>query len=203
MRWPRLSRRPEDSTQSRNSSSSSSSSAQGDKVTSPAEEHDPVIARLFSDAASFNRILNTHPEVGENAEDSREVHDSLNGFSKLVGCDLNDDERVASEKLAQLSVTNWGPEGTTTLAPDAGDESEAEEGASDDEQDKVAPSVTAQAGEEPEFEDKLASNEVLDLLQNEFGALAPPGEEKLLVETDATIFQDVVILVRSFVRGGP
>ena len=201
MRWPRRSRRPEEgTTQSRNSSSSSSESAHGDKVTSPSEEdHDPVLARLFSDAASFNRILNTGPEVvSENAEDSRQVHDSLNGFSQLVGCDLDDNERVASEKLAQLTVSNWGPEGTTTLAPDVDDETD--DGASDDEQDKAPPSGTVQAGKEPAFDDKVASNEVLELLQNEFGALAPPGEEKLLVEADATVFQDVVILVWSFAR---
>jgi sterol 3beta-glucosyltransferase len=190
MRWPRLSlSRPDGSKQARHSSSSSSETPSGDKVTSPSEPHDPVLARLFSDAASFNRILNP-PDV---AEDSRAAHDSMNGFSQLVAPDLDDDERVASEKLAQLSVSNWGA-GPTTLAPDVGPD-ESDESASDAEHDKVVPGGTAQAAGEPEFEDKLAPGEVLDLLQQEFGALAPPGEEKLLVETDATIFQDVVILV--------
>jgi sterol 3beta-glucosyltransferase len=41
----------------------------------------------------------------------------------------------------------------------------------------------------------LTPDEILDLLQQEFGALAPPGEEKLILETDATLFQEVVILV--------
>jgi sterol 3beta-glucosyltransferase len=121
------------------------------------------------------------------------VQDSLNGFSQLIAPDLDDDERIASEKLAQLSVSNWG-EGHTNLAPDVGLD-DSDESASDAEQDKVLPSGTAQAAGEPEFEDKLTPGEVLDLLEHEFGALAPPGEEKLLVETDATIFQDVVILV--------
>jgi hypothetical protein len=49
---------------------------------------------------------------------------------------------------------------------------------------------------EPDFEAKLDPNEIVDLVEQEFGALAPKGEEKLLLETDATLLQDVVILVR-------
>lgn len=172
--------------------STSSSETPGDNVTSPSEPHDPSLARLFSDAASFNRILNPHPDV---AEDSRAAPEPMNGFSQLVAPDLDDDERVASEKLAQLSVSNWGA-GPTTLAPDVGlDESDESGSDAEHDKDKVVPGGTAPAAGEPEFEDKLAPGEILDLLEQEFGALAPPGEEKLLVETDATIFQDVVILV--------
>ena len=197
MRWPRLSFSRGDGskvdskeTKQARHTSTSSSETPGDKVTSPSEPHDPGLARLFSDAASFNRILNPHHDV---AEDSRMAHEPMNGFSQLVARDLDDDERVASEKIAQLSVSNWGA-GPTALAPDVGPD-ESDESASDAEHDKAVPGGTAQAAEDPEFEDKLAPGEVLDLLEQEFGALAPPGEEKLLVETDATIFQDVVILV--------
>jgi sterol 3beta-glucosyltransferase len=56
---------------------------------------------------------------------------------------------------------------------------------------------------EPKFEDKLKPDEVLDLLQQDFGALAPPGEEKLLLETDAPLFQEVVVLVCQFICNGP
>ena len=196
MRWPSISLRRTDGSRSpRPTSSSSSDSPQGDKVTKPPPVDDPGLARLFSDAASFNRILNSDDVVegGSNAEDSQAVQDSLNGFSKLVGHDLDDNERAASEKLAQLSVSNWGPAGSTTLAPEVSPD-ESEDSASDGEEE---PTGVTQAGGEPGFVDKLAPDEVLDLLQQEFGALAPPGEEKLLLETDATIFQDVVILVWS------
>jgi sterol 3beta-glucosyltransferase len=61
------------------------------------------------------------------------------------------------------------------------------------------PSGITHPAVEPKFEDKLNPDEVLDLIQQDFGALAPPGEEKLLLEADAALFQEVVILVRQFI----
>ncbi len=189
--------RSEDSKPSRSPSRPSSSSSlgsetpQADKETNTPPDHDPSLARLFSDAASYDRIFKIDPD------DTPAAHDSLNGFSQLVARDLEDHERVASETLAQLSVTNWTPGESPTLAPDVGVD-EADESASEGEQDGIEPSGITQPAVlavEPEFEDKLKADEILDLLQQDFGALAPPGEEKLLLETDATLFEDVVILV--------
>lgn len=193
MRWPRINlRRSDGSQQSRTSSASSSGkSHQSDKSQSPPQDEDPGLARLFSDAASFDRILNTGPDVVENTED-KALQGSLNGFSQLVGRDLDDHERVASEQLAQLTVSNWAPGGSGNLAPDVGVD-ESEDSTSEGEPDANLPSgVTPAAGESDE--DKLTPEDVLELLQSEFGALAPPEEEKLLLEADATLFQDVVIL---------
>jgi sterol 3beta-glucosyltransferase len=207
MRWPRLNvRRSEDSksprSRSQSTSSSSSETPQDDKETNPPPAHDPSLTRLFSDATSYNQILNTG--VAENnAEDGRAAHDgSPNGFSQLVACDLDDHERVASEKLAQLSVSNWAPGESTDLAPDVAID-ESEEGPSEGEPDKIEPSGITHADVEPKFEDKLKPDEVLDLLQQEFGALAPPGEEKLLRESDATLFQEVVVLVCQIIWNNP
>ena len=185
---------------SRPGSSSSSDTPQDDQITNPPQFHDPGLARLFSDAASFGRILTSRLNLVEEvspAGDGRAVQDSLSGFSQLVACDLDDNELAVSEKLAQLSVSNWAPTGSTTLAPDV-DIDMSEDSASDDEHDRSSPRGVTQAAGEPDFEDKLTPDEILDLLQQEFGALAPPGEEKLLLETDAGLFQDVVILVRLF-----
>jgi sterol 3beta-glucosyltransferase len=118
----------------------------------------------------------------------------MQGFSRLVAPDLDSSELAVSEKLAQLSVSNWASAGSTTLAPDV-DLGESEDSASDDEHDRASPRGATQAAGEPDFEDKLTPDEILDLLQQEFGALAPPGEEKLLLETDASLLHDVVILV--------
>jgi sterol 3beta-glucosyltransferase len=189
----------------RRSSSSSSSEGpqddktpQDDKEINPPPAHDPSLTRLFSDAASYNQILNTSTD----AEDSRAAPDSRNGFSQLVARDLEDYERVASETLAQLSVTNWAPGESADLAPDIGVD-ESEEGPSEGEHDKAEPSGITLDAVEPEIEDKLKPDEVLDLLQQDFGALAPPGEEKLLLETDATLFQEVVVLVCQFMWDNP
>jgi sterol 3beta-glucosyltransferase len=208
MRWPRLSlRRSEDSKspsrRSQSSSSSSSEAPQADKETNPPPAPDPGLTRLFSDAASYDRILNTDTDVdNKSAEDSRAARDSPNGFSQLVARDLDDQERVASETLAQLSVSNWAPGESTDLAPDVAVD-ESEEGPSEGEHDKIEPSGITDAAVEPKFEDKLNPDEVLDLLQQDFGALAPPGEEKLLLETDASLFQEVVVLVCQFIWDNP
>jgi sterol 3beta-glucosyltransferase len=210
MRWPRLSKRRSDDSklsrrQSRPSSSSSSEEPQADKETetnpplAPADYLDPSLTRLFSDATSYNQILNTCTDV---AGDSRAAHDSPNGFSQLVACDLEDHELVASETLAQLSVSNWAPGESTDLAPDVGID-ESEEGPSEGEHDMAEPSGITRPAVEPKFEDKLKPDEVLDLIQQDFGALAPPGEEKLLLETDATLFQEVVVLVCQFIWDNP
>jgi sterol 3beta-glucosyltransferase len=198
MRWPRLSlRRSEDSKspqrRSQSSSSSSSEAPHADEETNPPPAPDPNITLLFSVAASYDQILNAHTDVAENNAEGA-AHDSQDGFSQLVARDLDDQERVVSETLAQLSVSNWAAGESTDLAPDDGVD-ESEEGPSEGEHDKIEPSGITHAAAEPKFEDKLEPDEVLDLLQQDFGALAPPGEEKLLLETDATLFQEVVILV--------
>lgn len=200
MRWPRLTlRRSEDSKspkrQSRSRSSSSSEAPQrADQETNPPPAYDPSLTRLFSDAASYNKILNT--DVAENnAEESQAAHHSSNGFSQLVAGDLDDHERVASETLAQLSVSNWAPGDSTNLAPDVVGVDEPDEGPSEGERDRIEPSGITHTAVEPEFEDKLKPDEILDLLQQDFGALAPPGEEKLLLETDVSLFREVVVLV--------
>ena len=209
MRWPRLSQRRSENSKSpqrrsQSSSSSSSEAPQADKETdtTPPPAPDPSLTRLFSDAASYDKILNPRTDVAENnAEDSRAAHDSPSGFSELVARDLDDQERVASETLAQLSVSTWAPGESTDLAPDVAVD-ESEEGPPEGEHDKIEPSGITQAAVEPKFEE-LKPDEVLDLLQQDFGALAPPGEEKLLLETDATLFQEVVVLVCQFIWDYP
>ena len=200
MRWPCFSRPRAGGPSSdppRPGSSSSSSDTPHDKVADPPRFDEPGLARLFSDAASFGRILTSRTDLieeGSVAGDSTS-RDTLQGFSRLVAHDLDSGELAVSEKLAQLSVSNWDSGGSTTLAPDV-DLGESEDSASDDEHDKALPRGGAtQAAGEPDFEDRLTPDEILDLLQQEFGALAPPGEEKLLLETDASLLHDVVILV--------
>lgn len=179
-------------TKLRRPSSASSSDAPHDEPKSP-QSHDPGLARLFSDAALFGKILT--PESSHTADDVQSVHDSLNGFSQLVARDLDDNERAVSEKFAQISVSNWTTAGAHAFPPDV-DPGESDESASDGEHDRISPGGAVKEAGEPDFEAKLDPIEIVDLLEQEFGALAPEGEEKLLSESDATLFQDVVILVR-------
>jgi sterol 3beta-glucosyltransferase len=192
MRWSSW-RRPKDTGRL---SSSSSSDTPNDEPKSP-QAPDPGLARLFSDAALFGKILTPptdHPE-GSLPAASQSVDGPLNGFSQLVARDLDENERAVSDKFAQISVSNWSAAGAHSLAP-AVDPGESDESASDDEHDRISPGSAVKGADEPDFEAKLDPNEIVDLVEQEFGALAPKGEEKLLLESDATLFQDVVILVR-------
>ncbi|KAH9002635.1 UDP-Glycosyltransferase/glycogen phosphorylase [Lactarius hatsudake] len=125
--------------------------------------------------------------------DGQSTHDSLNGFSRLVAPDLDDNERAVSEKFAQISVSNWSAAGAHTLPPGV-DPGESDESASDEAHDRVSPGGAVKEAGEPDFEAKLDPIEIVDLLEQEFGALASDGEERLLLESDATLFRDVVIL---------
>jgi sterol 3beta-glucosyltransferase len=201
MRWPRISQHRTKSPEhhDQRSSSPSSDTPHDDQPAQLAQFSDPGLARLFSDADLYGRILTSRPDIHEDElvlEDSQPAHDSLNGFSQLIARDLDDNERAASEKFAQLSVSNWTSTLANNLAPEV-DPDESDESASDDGHDATSPGNDIKEAVEPNIDDqfKLTPDEVLDLLQQEFGTLAPPGEEKLLVETDATLFQDVVILV--------
>jgi sterol 3beta-glucosyltransferase len=200
MRWPRISQHRSKSPVHRHRSSSpSSDTPHDDQPPQSAQFSDPGLARLFSDADLYGRILTSRPELREDElvlEDSPSAHDSLNGFSQLIARDLDGNERATSEKFAQLTVSNWSSGLANTLAPEVGPD-ESDESASDDEHDATSPAIGTEEAVEPNFDDqpKLNPDEILRLLQQEFGTLAPPGEEKLLVETDATLFQDVVILV--------
>jgi sterol 3beta-glucosyltransferase len=189
MRWSYIPwRRTRDSELRRPSSASSSDAPQPHDEP---QSHDHGLAHLFSDAALFGKILTSHPDIPEGSL-TPDVQSSLSGFSQLVARDLDDNERAVSEKFAQISVSNWS---AAAFPPDV-DPGESDESTSDDEHDRISPGGAVKEAGEPDFEAKLDPIEILGLLEQEFGALAPEGEEKLLLESDATLFQDVVILVR-------
>ncbi|KAI0051096.1 glycosyltransferase family 1 protein [Auriscalpium vulgare] len=168
--------------------------------TSPVVQ-EPGISRIFTDAALFEQVISTCPEVlkqGFVPGDDQALQDSFKSFADLVGRDLGGDELAISGRLAQLSVNNWASD-SAGLVPehldDSDDSADTFSVTSPDDsetegdppllvrQDSIIPSVS-----------NLEPEEIVDLLEQEFGALAPAGEEKLLLETDATLFQDVVIL---------
>lgn len=154
------------------------------------------LPQMFSDAALYERVLSACPESLRNGflfgTDDQALPKCLGGFNELIGRDLGDAERAITGRLATLSVNNWAED-----APDTSSEEEPGETSPDeDEGEKESPvPIISSLQEEPPSEPKLTPEEVVSLLEDEFGALAPPGEEKLLLEADAAFFRDVVILV--------
>lgn len=214
MRWPRIRKTRVESDPNVTRQDSNDDTAQDpptqDNLTSskPTNPSGPGLSRMFSDAALYEKILNACPETLKNGcffnADDQTLPNCLGGFNQLIGRDLGDVERAVTGQLAKLSVNNWvsstdDPFGVDTSEEERGEE-RGEITSSDEGEDKkeAPPSEPQTLEEEPPgepSESKLTSEEVVDLLEQEFGALAPPGEEKLLLETDAAFFNDVVVLV--------
>ncbi|KAI0061655.1 UDP-Glycosyltransferase/glycogen phosphorylase [Artomyces pyxidatus] len=170
---------------------------------------DPGLSRIFTDAALFEQVITSCPSFFKDGlvqgGDDKDFQESFQGFTDLVGRDLDESERAVSGRLAQLSVNNWASSEGGALAPEL-DLEDAEEPTetpttqqefdSGTTHDSVSPPLTTGPNREDSLQGEapLQPQEIVDLLTDEFGALAPPGEEKLLLECDATLFRDVVIL---------
>jgi len=213
MRWPRVTRKSRAQLQPETEIFRPSSNTNGDatndvdvsnddvSVKAPYST-DPGLSRMFTDAALYERVLNAGPETLKNCLAMRSEDQALpacvGSFNELIGRDLGDNERLVTGRLAKLSVNNWAtstddPFGVDAISEEDQEEVSSTDGAQDEKSSPVSTPPTSQ--EEQPDEPKLTSEEIVDLLEQEFGALAPPGEEKLLLETDAAFFKDVVVLV--------
>ncbi|KAI9465441.1 hypothetical protein BJY52DRAFT_581956 [Lactarius psammicola] len=172
------------------------------KPLSSADPIDPGLSRMFSDAALYEKILTACPDsLKDNmffGADDQALQRCIGGFNALIGQDLGDAERAISGRLAKLSVGDWAsPADSSFGSSDQLDEEPGELSPSDEggEEKPYIPSVLDISQDvHPDDESKLTPEEVVDLLEQEFGALAPLGEEKLLLEADAAFLKDVVIL---------
>lgn len=173
--------------------------------TPPSPSTDPTdlsLSRMFSDAALYDKVLTACPAALQDSRffdpDDQAVPRCIGGFNALIGQDLGDDERAITGRLAKLSVHNWSsPMDSSFASLDQLDEEQGElDVPEDDEEEKSPPPLTLDLSQDaPPDEPRLSPEEIVDLLEQEFGALAQPGEEKLLLEADAAFFKDVIILV--------
>jgi len=211
MRWPRVARKSRvqsDTDIFRPSSNTTNGDApqdvSHDDLSLKAPYTDPGLSRMFTDAALYERVLSAGPETLKNClvnlgSEDQALPACVGSFNELIGRDLADKERLVTGRMAKLSVNNWAastddPFGVDALTEEDQDEVGSTDGAQDEKRSPLStPPATLQ--EEQLEEPKLTPEEIVDLLEQEFGALAPPGEEKLLLETDAAFFKDVVVLV--------
>ena len=214
MRWPRMTRKSrtiqsEPEIFRANTVATTNSEAPNDvshddlSIRSP-HSANPGLSQMFTDAALYERVLTAGPDsiktcLLSEATSEEALPMCIGSFNELIGRDLADEERMVTGRLAKLSVNNWDASGDDPFGVDGlSEEDQGEAGSPDRGEDEKpsrlmtsSPTVQEEQPEEP----KLTSEEVVDLLEQEFGALAAPGEEKLLLETDAAFFKDVVILV--------
>lgn len=210
MRWPRVSRKSRVQSDTDIFRANSSTNTNGDAANDISHDDlslrapytDPGLSRMFTDAALYERVLNAGPEALKNClamvSEDEPLPACVGSFNELIGRHLADNERLVTGRLAKLSVNNWAasmddPFGVDALTEEDQEEVSSTDGAQDEKRSSLSTVPSSQ--EEQLDEPKLTPEEIVDLLEQEFGALAPPGEEKLLLETDAAIFKDVVILV--------
>ncbi|THH30054.1 hypothetical protein EUX98_g4134 [Antrodiella citrinella] len=165
----------------------------------------PSLTKFFADAALYKQAID-NPERGSFYRASE--NETILDFAELVGNQLDSPERDLAGRFARLSVedSTWFPDGKKVLADEPEEyveekvtaeeqvpaQAEQEE-LSQANQDKIAetslcvkPGDTSSSG--------LSAMAVVELLIQEHGALAPEGEEKLILETDAALVLDVIIV---------
>jgi sterol 3beta-glucosyltransferase len=124
----------------------------------------------------------------------------VEGFADLVAGDLDSPEKAIAGRFAKLSVAgeslsdeSISPEvESIDTGSDSSDSSHPE--AVKKKEDPVTPDASdSQTADSDTWE--LAPDEVVNLIVQEFGPLAADGEEeKLIIESDGALLQDVVIL---------
>lgn len=166
-----------------------------------------ALSGLFFDACLYDKFLaecGSKPRCSKFFRSRSNASEVVQGFADLVAGDLDSPEKAIAGRFAKLSVAG---ESLSDAVPspelDSYDaSSDSSDSSAQDEVKKVPevkPPVTPDASGSLTADDKdwqLAPDEVVNLLVQEFGPLAADGEEeKLIIEADGALFQDVIILV--------
>lgn len=163
---------------------------------------------MFLDAALYDKFL---AECGSKCRPLRlcnsgrsKASEAAKGFADLVAGDLDTPERAIAGRYAKISVA-----GESLTDAGLNPELESYDAASDSSDSSLHDDVLKTPGSEqpttPDTSDsipvdneswELSPDEIINLLIQEFGPLAAEGEEeKLIIEADGALLQDVIILV--------
>ncbi|KAJ7212149.1 glycosyltransferase family 1 protein [Mycena pura] len=175
--------------------SSDDSDTGSDPVTSGS---DPItsVDHFYSEACAFEKILANNGFI-ENRRDS------VNGFDQLVGKHLTPEEASIACRAAKLAATgsapSWTPSSILEEEPESYLESEEPDETLDTDESSTLCDIPQPVLNRTATLDsdawKLEPDEIIRMLIDEFGALAPDGEEeKLLVETDGGFVKDIAII---------
>lgn len=170
----------------------------------------PSLTQFIADASLYKQVI-ADPECAALYRSSE--NETIQDFADLVGRHLDVGERKLADRFARLSVedSTWLPDDKQTLVEEPEKEKVEQEVPVEPEPVRLQDRVQAQPDETPaplpETEVEPTSNltpvEIVELLRQDLGALAPDGEEKLLLEIDAAFVQDVIILVCAVTHSDP
>ncbi|KAF8073827.1 glycosyltransferase family 1 protein, partial [Lyophyllum atratum] len=169
------------------SRSRSYTSTFSDDIGDLAESSDPpTLSQLYGEAAEFEKVL-----VSSGCIDARSTQkDGTNGFADLVGHDLKQSEQIAPDRVARLNAAEWP---STDESDTPSDDTKSSDHA---EIEIISPSPIIRRVQTDDSDSwKLEPSKIINLFVEEFGPLAPDGdEEKLVLETDGFLIHDVLIV---------
>ncbi|KAF7314233.1 Glycosyltransferase family 1 protein [Mycena kentingensis (nom. inval.)] len=179
---------------------STTSTRRADTTSTSDEESlhasEPVVSsdHFFSEAVQFKQILTDNGLIEESKQE--------NGFDALVGKDLSAAEIAIVSRATKLAATgdrpSWTPSPQSSvfaLVEESASYVDETDAVTDAETDSTAPSEEHPGSAADSESWKLDSSQIISLLVDEFGALAPQGEEeKLVLEADGGLVKDVSIL---------
>jgi sterol 3beta-glucosyltransferase len=168
----------------------------------------PSITQIYTDAARYEKVLvcNKNSSIHSSSSD-----DCVAGFTQRFGKDLSvvaPEQGELHEAIAKLSVAGdtFTPSDSSSDSDTYADSPESNSPESDDagfdpeDLEKRLAEATSKEQRRSSTTDgeswRIPATEVVDLLIQEFGSLTLEGDqEKLILEADTALFQDVVILV--------
>jgi sterol 3beta-glucosyltransferase len=157
----------------------------------------PSISRLYNQADAFENVLRCAGCVKPLTFRSKT---SKSGFESLVRNDLNQSELEIADHDAKVAATtgSWIPvdlDSGDSVQYDAEDEYRISNDSSPD-ADLALPAIHRVPNHESEELAKLKPEEIVPILIQEFGELAGPDEEELLLlETDGCLFSEISVVV--------
>ncbi|KAH8104667.1 glycosyltransferase family 1 protein [Cristinia sonorae] len=178
---------------SKHSPSRDSSFSADDPADSPVSG--PSLTQFFADASLYKQAI-ANPDRANFYRASE--NETIQDFADLVGRHLAAPERALADKFARLSVedSTWLSDEKAVLVD------EPQEDLADHDSQSETPPHPHHAPERPEGQaqteeveaPQLSPDEIVELLRHEYGPLGPDGEEKLIMEADAALVQDVVVM---------
>lgn len=185
---------------SRRSPSQSSASSQ-----SSSNSH--LISSLYNEAGKFEKVL-----LSTGCISPRDSPNGTNGFDDLVGRDLTKSERAYANHDARIlaASNSWVSLADLDESLFSDIDNNSEEIASitttsttqsSDSSARPKPAIHRASTIDSQSLESMEPEDIVNILIDEFGTIAAPGEEeKLILETDGALLHDVAIVVSGSVK---
>lgn len=171
-------------------------------ASSRSSTHSHLISSLYNEAGKFEKVL-----LANGCISPRDTPNGTSGFDDLVARDLTNSERAYANHDARILAASdsWISlaDLDENLFSDIDTNSEeiasvttASTSQSFDSSERPKPTIHRASTIDSQSLESLEPEDIVNILIEEFGTIAAPGEEeKLILETDGALLHDVAIVV--------